>query len=81
MISIDVTTTGAAGAAPMPAFVLRPSLADGLVVIAPTSAPQQGTGLPTTGSAVAERTRDAHPGSVAPAAGPPLAATASQTAR
>ena len=52
MISIAITTTGAAGAAPMPAFVVRPYFADGLVAIAPTSAPQHGTGLPATGSAV-----------------------------
>jgi hypothetical protein len=50
MISIDVTTTGAAGAAPMPAFVVRPSLRDGLVAIVPTPAPQHGSGLPAVGS-------------------------------
>ena len=46
MIGTDITTTGAAGAAPMPVFVVRPSLRDGVVAIAPTVAPQQGTGLP-----------------------------------
>jgi hypothetical protein len=52
MISIDMTTTGAAGAAPMPAAVVRPSLRDGAVLLAPTSAPEQGTGLPCTASVV-----------------------------
>ena len=52
MISTDITTTGAAGAAPMPAFVVRPCLRDGVVAIAPTAAPEQGTGLPVTRTAL-----------------------------
>ena len=52
MISTDITTTGAAGAAPMPVFVVRPCLRDGVVAIAPTAAPEQGTGLPATGTTV-----------------------------
>jgi hypothetical protein len=50
MISTDFTSTGAAGAAPMPVFVVRPSRRDGVVAIAPSAAPQQGTGLPAAGS-------------------------------
>ena len=46
MISTDVTITGAAGAAPMPAVVVRPSLRGGTVRLAPTAAPHHGTGLP-----------------------------------
>jgi hypothetical protein len=46
LISTDVTTTGAAGAAPMPAVVVRPSSRGGAVQLAPTAAPHQGSGLP-----------------------------------
>ncbi len=51
MSGTDITTTGAAGAAPMPAFVVRPCLPDGVVALLPAAAPTQGTGLPATGSA------------------------------
>ena len=46
MISTDVTITGAAGAAPMPAAVVRACRRGGDVLHAPTAAPFQGTGLP-----------------------------------
>ena len=44
MISTHVTTTGAAGMAPIPAAVVRASSRGGAVQLAPT-APQHGTGL------------------------------------
>jgi hypothetical protein len=48
MTSTDMTITGAAGAAPTPAAVVRPSSRDAVVLLAPTAAPFQGTGLPCT---------------------------------
>ena len=45
MISTHVTTTGAAGTAPIPAAVVRASSRGGAVQLAPTAAPQHGTGL------------------------------------
>lgn len=50
MISTDTFVTGAAGAAPMPAAVVRPSRLRGVVAMAPTAAPFQGTGLPCSGT-------------------------------
>ena len=46
MISIGMTVTGAAGAAPTPAVGVRASRCDRLVATAPSAAPQQGSGLP-----------------------------------
>ena len=51
MGSTDTFTTGAAGAAPSPAAVVRPSRCDRLVGIASTAAPLQGTGLTWTRAA------------------------------
>lgn len=55
MSSTDTTSTGAAGVAPMPAFVVRPCLREGAVATAPPAAPEQGTGLPATGTTVGGR--------------------------
>ncbi len=55
MISTDTFVTGAAGAAPMPAAVVRPSRLRGVVALAPTAAPFQGTGLPCSGTTSAVR--------------------------
>ena len=49
MGSTDTFTTGAAGVAPLPAAVVRPSRCDGWVAVAPAAAPARGTGLPSTG--------------------------------
>jgi hypothetical protein len=46
MISTDMTVTGAAGAAPTPAVVVRPARRGRDVLHAPTAAPFQGSGLP-----------------------------------
>ncbi len=76
MISTDMTVTGAAGAAPTPAAVVRPGLRGGDVLTAPTAAPFQGSGLPAvrpwtsafaTGTAL--RTRDFTVGDAAGLAG------------
>ena len=48
MGSTDTFTTGAAGGAPLPAAVVRPSRCDGWVAVAPAAAPARGTGLPTS---------------------------------
>ena len=47
MISTDMTVTGAAGAAPTPAAVVRPCRRGGDVLHAPTAASFQRSGLPT----------------------------------
>jgi len=77
MISTDLYVTGAAGAAPTPAAVVRPSQRGGDVLHAPTAAPFQGSGLPAAvrpwaaafeaGSAL--RTRDLVVGDAAGLAG------------
>ena len=50
MGSTDTFTTGAAGAAPSPAVVVRPSRCVGWVAVAPAAAPAQGTGLSSAGA-------------------------------
>jgi hypothetical protein len=52
MISTELFSTGAAGAAPLPAVVC-PSRPTGAVALAPTAAPLQGTGLPIGARSVA----------------------------
>lgn len=49
MGSTDTSTNGAAGAAPLPAAVVRPSRCDGWAAVAPAAAPAQGTGLSSSG--------------------------------
>ena len=49
MGSTDTFTTGAAGVAPLPAAVVRPSRCDGWVAVAPAAAPARGTRLPISG--------------------------------
>ncbi len=63
MISTVMTTTGAAGAAPTPAAVVR-SARDAVVLLAPTNAPLRGTGLPCSGTPAVAR-----PWAIAPAGG------------
>jgi hypothetical protein len=85
LVSTDVTTTGAAGATPMPAVVVPPSLRGGTVRLAPIAAPHHGTGLPVdvrpwasdltgtsaprTGAALRTRPADAFAGGAAGTAG------------